>query len=212
MKCYCISGLGADHRAFKYLDFGMELVHIKWIDPEPKESLTNYSFRLSEQIDTTEPFMLLGMSFGGIIANHISSFTNPQQTIIISSLLSRDHLPRIYKFVGNMGIYKLIPPFLLKPPMWLAYWLFSVKTQEDKKLLKAIIKDTDTRFLKWAIDKILTIKQIPSPKNRLVLHGTKDRLLPLRDDANIHHIKGGGHFMIIQRAEEINDILRKKLN
>jgi len=92
MKCYCISGLGADKRAFKHLDINLELIHIEWTKPLKNESISSYSKRLLVQIDTKEPFLLLGLSFGGIIASELAQITSPEKVIHISSIINRKHL------------------------------------------------------------------------------------------------------------------------
>ena len=124
MKCYCISGLGADKRAFKYLSINHELIHVEWIKPTKNESISNYSKRLSSQINTKEPFMLLGLSFGGIIACELAKIINPQKVIHISSITNKKHLPLVFRLIGAIGIHKIIPASLMSPPMGLAYWFF----------------------------------------------------------------------------------------
>lgn len=65
---YIFSGLGVDERVFRYLDFsGMDVRFIHWIRPLPDESIKLYAQRLRQQIVTDKP-ILIGLSFGGIIA------------------------------------------------------------------------------------------------------------------------------------------------
>tara|TARA_B100000809_G_scaffold234479_1_gene251928 strand:+ start:239 stop:877 length:639 start_codon:yes stop_codon:yes gene_type:complete len=205
MKCYCISGLGADKRAFKYLSINHELIHVEWIKPNKKESISSYSKRLSKQIDTTKPFMLLGLSFGGTIACELAKFLKPEKVIHISSIINKKHLPLIFRIIGSLGIHKLIPSSLMSPPIGLAYWFFGIKKPENKKLLKEILDDTDKDFLKWAIGRLLSKEEIVIPENLIRIHGTNDKLLPIRDREGFIEIKGGGHFMVIEQADEVNE-------
>jgi len=211
MKCYCISGLGADKRAFKYLSINHELIHVEWIKPTKNESISNYSKRLSSQINTKEPFMLLGLSFGGIIACELAKILNPQKVIHISSITNKKHLPSVFRLIGAIGIHKIIPAVLMTPPMGLAYWFFGIEKQENKKLLKEILDDTDKNFLKWAIGRLLSKEEIYQPENLIRIHGTNDKLLPLRDNSNVMTIEGGGHFMIIEQADEVSEKLNQIL-
>ena len=66
-KVYVFSGLGADERVFKFLDWGIDNqpIFIKWIEPLKNEPLKDYVLRLSSQIESPNP-ILVGMSFGGI--------------------------------------------------------------------------------------------------------------------------------------------------
>ena len=43
------------------------------------------------------------------------------------------------------------------------------------------------------------------------IHGNKDLLIPLPKDKNVTTIKGGRHFMIVDKAEEISAFINKKL-
>src|SRR5689334_13499819 len=102
MKVYFLSGLGADSRSFKYLRLpkGYEPIYIDWLDPLAKESLTGYSERISKKIDTSEPFILIGLSFGGILSTEVVQFVKPLKTILISSVARRKELPAHYKLAS----------------------------------------------------------------------------------------------------------------
>ncbi|KAB1065892.1 alpha/beta fold hydrolase [Salibacter halophilus] len=207
MKCYCISGLGADKRAFQNIEFGFELIHVDWIEPKVKESLSSYSQRLSTQIDNSEPFVLLGLSFGGLIACELSRLLAPEQTILISSLTNKTDLHPFIQLISKTHLHRLIPFSRLKPPMSLTYWLFGINTSANKKLLKSIISDTNPKLLKWSIDKILSTDLVVKPSNLLRIHGTNDRLIPAKKASNVHWIEKGGHFMVLQQATQINKVL-----
>ena len=50
-KIYCISGLGADERAFSNLKIdGYELVYMPWLQPLEKETIEQYAKRMSTGI------------------------------------------------------------------------------------------------------------------------------------------------------------------
>lgn len=74
MNVYFISGLGADKRIFSKLTLSAEfdIIHIDWIVPFSKETLVSYAKRLSKVIDVNNPFALIGVSFGGMIAVEIA--------------------------------------------------------------------------------------------------------------------------------------------
>lgn len=89
MRVYCISGVGADHRAFQRLNIpDHELIAVPWIEPLSNESLSSYANRLGASIDTKEPFALLGLSFGGMLAAEMAALLKPRKLILISSIAS----------------------------------------------------------------------------------------------------------------------------
>lgn len=71
-ELYIFSGLGADERVFQKLDFfGFTTIFIKWVVPQEKETIEDYATRILNQITTTKP-ILIGLSFGGIIAVEVA--------------------------------------------------------------------------------------------------------------------------------------------
>ncbi len=214
-KIYFISGLGADERVFRYLNIvGFETKNIKWEDPLKNESLTDYSKRLINQIDLNDKVILIGVSFGGMIAQEIADLIDCEKIIIISSIKSLKELDAKMRLVKQSTIYKYIPSGFLKWTNSLsADYYFSTKTKEESDLLNQIIKDTDRFFMKWAIEKIMNWKfeTTNSKENLTHIHGTHDRIFPINNIKNSINIKEGGHFMIVNRAEEISLIIQEKL-
>lgn len=208
MIAYCISGLGADERVFQALHLRYEIIPIKWLTPLTKESLQEYCQRLIEQIDTRQPFLLIGVSFGGMIACEMNRYIQPYKTIIISSAAQANELPLSYKIMGKIQLAKWLPEFLLFPPMFALNYLFDVKKAEHKILIKNISQDTDPVFARWAIDQITHWKNHVIPVDLIRIHGDKDKVLSFYTP-DTHVIKNGGHFMIVNRAEEISTIINK---
>ena len=64
---------------------------------------------LSEQIDTSKDFHLLGVSIGGMLACEIADQLHPQSLIIISSASSKFDLPRRYTMLQKFPIYEIVP-------------------------------------------------------------------------------------------------------
>lgn len=206
MKLYCISGLGADRRAFRKLKLAdVEIEHIDWIKHIKNESLESYATRLKSKIDEKEKFALLGLSFGGMLAYEIAKQTNPAKLILISSLVNRRELPWHFRVAGFLRLHKWLPVGWIKSSNFLTNWFFGAKTIEDKEVLNAI-RGTDVQFAKWAMGAVL------GWKNREVIdcvriHGTKDRILPSRNLTIDYSIKGGSHFMIVSRSREVSKII-----
>jgi len=135
MNTYFISGLGADKRIFSKLklDEKINIIHIDWITPNKNESLVSYTQRLYSVIDLSQPFALVGVSFGGMIAVEIAKLLNPTTTIIISSTMLSAHLPALYRFAGKLGLLKFIPARLLKSSNKLTQNTISAHVRAAKK-------------------------------------------------------------------------------
>ena len=210
-ELYIFSGLGADERVFQRLDFsGFSTTFIKWIVPQDRETIENYATRLLDQITTTKP-TLIGLSFGGLIAVELAKQIETEKVILIASAKTKDEIPFYYRFAGQLGLHKLLPSRLLKSSNFITNWFFGTSATFDRQLLKQILSDTDTTFLNWAIDKVVHWTNQMQPKNIIHIHGTRDRILPLGYVKCISTIKNGGHLLTLNKAAELNSILRKQL-
>lgn len=206
---YLFSGLGADRRVFVNMNLPDKHTFIQWISPLKNESLSAYVDRIiKQQINLQEEVKIIGLSFGGIVGIEVAKKLGLKEITIIASAKTYHEIPFIYRFIGSLGIDKLIPTILLKWSNPLTNYLFGLSTVEDKRLLKAILKDTDNRFLKWAIRKIVTWKNEESIENTLHIHGTKDWILWHSCVRDAVLIIGGGHLMILNRSKEVNEIIK----
>lgn len=210
ISIYFISGLGADRRAFRKLVFpeSFNIVHLDWISPENNESLKSYASRLASHIDSSTPFYLVGLSFGGMLATEIAKQLNPIHTFLISSTPTFKELPWYYRMAGNLSLQKLLPTGLLKTNNNLGLRFLGAKSDEERKLLRQLVLDSDPYFIKWALTCILTWRNTERPLNMTHIHGTTDNILPIRFTVRPDHIvKGGGHFMVYGNAKEIMEII-----
>ncbi|TPN86320.1 alpha/beta hydrolase [Aquimarina algicola] len=208
MKIYGISGLGADKRVFDALTLDVELIPIDWITPNKNEAIEAYSKRLSSIIDTKNDFSIIGVSFGGLIATEISKILKPKITILISSAHTKNELRPIFLLFGKTKLIKLIPTFLFDPPRWIAKYLFDA---QNSALLNKILDDTDLTFVKWAIHELTNWKNVTQLENVIKIHGTHDKLIPPRGNTKTELIDKGGHFMIVDNAIEISEIINRKV-
>nr|WKN39808.1 alpha/beta hydrolase [Tunicatimonas sp. TK19036] len=213
MTVYFISGLGADERAFRYIKLpGVEKRFIRWIPPKPKEPLRQYAHRLIDQIDTSQPVTLVGLSFGGIVAQVIAELIPCAQLILISSIKNPRELSPALRFVKKAHIYRALPLKWLKPiAIRLAPYWFDAVSDRQKGLLRNIINDTDEVFAQWAIGATLQWRGSHTSAPTVHLHGTHDRVFPVHYLQNYIPVKGGGHFMIVTHARILNPILQHHL-
>ncbi|MCV9389434.1 alpha/beta hydrolase [Reichenbachiella ulvae] len=211
MKVYAISGLGADERVFQNIDIGYELIHLNWIEPRTHESLSSYAQRLAEKIDQGEEFILMGVSFGGILAVEMEQILNPKVTIIISSAQIRKDLNPVFRLIGRTSLLKVLPTAAFQPQPKYVAKLFGTRP-EDRAVLNAILEDSDSAFAKWAMNQISQWQNMHRSKRVVMIHGTKDKVMSCPRRSEVLKIEGGGHSMIMDRASEINELIRGILN
>ncbi len=209
---YFISGLGADRRVFQKLKIeGYQPVHIDWLEPEKAESLDHYAQRLTPQIKSDHP-IIVGLSFGGLVAVEIAKQIEVEKVILISSTKSQLEIPPYFKLFRWFPIHRIFPfKTLLWALYWVLFWLFSLETIEERRLLRAILKETDAGFIKWAIHQVVNWKNEIIPEKIYHIHGLHDRIFPRRFlQANC--CEEGGHFIILNKAAKISKQLEEIMN
>lgn len=208
-KVYFISGLGADKRAFSFLDLSFcDPIFIQWIPPLKNESLQHYALRLKEQITDPEP-VIVGVSFGGMLATEIAKSDSSAKAIIISSNKIKKEFPGILLTGKFIPAYRWIPASFLKKGSLLRKLFFGPKGEKQKEVFNAILNETDYSFTKWAIQSILHWNNSKIPENIIHIHGTADKLLPFKLVKEDYAIEGGTHLMIMNNHKEISDLLKK---
>lgn len=190
---------------------GFEPVFLDWIAPLQHESLPDYSVRLSDSIINDEEFILIGLSFGGMVASEIARKKKPVKTIIISSLASSAELPWYFKRAGQLGLHKALPVNFLKVATLLNR-VVGAGSPEDKAVIYHYIKNADPYFIRWSLNAIVNWNQPERLPDIVHLHGDKDHLLPARFTRPDFIIKNGGHLMVLNRAGEVNRILSEVLS
>jgi pimeloyl-ACP methyl ester carboxylesterase len=212
---YVLSGLGADKRVFQKINFGnFKAKFINWIEPLDKENISEYSSRIAEQITEKNP-TILGISFGGIVAQEIASEIETEKLILFATFEKRDDLPKYLRLLGDLKIDKVIPARLLKSRNFITDYFFGTKTKENSRILKEILFDTEKKFLKWSLRQLAILKgnMILKTELKIIIHGTNDRIIPKNRNKNYdYEIEGGGHFFTLTHSIEINRILEIELN
>ncbi len=214
MNVYFISGLGADRRAFERLELPPKfLVHyLDWIKPLAKESLNDYALRLSKSIDTAKPFAVVGLSMGGMIASVLSQKLHPQKTVLISSIGCNKEFPPLLKFALKTQAHKILPGFIFRPQnLFFVQRLMGTKGRGQKTLIQDFISQTDPQFMQWAINAIVNWESCERPEGLFQIHGTKDKMFPVKYTKPDCIIKDGSHFMVWAKAGEVSKKLAEAL-
>jgi len=207
-----ISGLGADERVFGRIQLppGYEPVHLDWIPPLKDELLEDYAKRFAARIDANEDFILIGVSFGGMLCSEIAKFLQPKKVIIISSVGCYDELPWYFKRAGKLGLQGLITPKVYKRATLINRFM-GAGDPEMKQIVYDYVRKASPDFIKWALNAILNWRHDERNPNIVHIQGSNDHLLPLKYVKANYIIPKGGHMMVFNRAGEINEILRKIL-
>ncbi len=207
---YFISGLGATKRSFHFLDLSFcNPVFVEWVAPQKKESLVSYASRLRETIPEKDP-VIVGLSFGGMLAAEIARANPDVKAILISSNKTSAEFPSYLRIGKYIPAYKLLPTALVRQSNYLLQWFFGAKGKEQQAVQQLVLKETDMKFTRAAIEMILRWKSNENAAcdNITLIHGTADRLLPFKKVKADYTIKGGTHLMVMDNGAEISEILK----
>lgn len=214
---YCISGLGADERIFCKLQVPDSTFHfIRWEQPQFSESISNYAARLCKQIQHDHP-VLLGVSFGGMMAIEIAKVLPVEKVVLISSVKSLHELPRWMKICGRFKFDKMLPSkplHTIRPLKALRpvqNYFLGTESEEEKLIANQFRDSVDPVYLRWSINQVLNWQNKWQPQTIYHLHGEKDHIFPLKHVRPTHIVPNAGHFMVMNKCREISEILRKIL-
>ncbi|MCW3112422.1 MAG: alpha/beta hydrolase [Segetibacter sp.] len=208
-KVYFIAGLGADKRAFTFLDLSFcNPQFIEWVTPSNKETLASYAEKLFTYIKDEEA-IIVGLSFGGMLATEMAKNHPRTKVIVISSSKTHLEIPNYLRFWRHFPIYKLHSNKIKNRAGGFVLSILGAKGVEQKKLQLQIMKDSDPIFTRWAMDAIVNWRNIVVPENITHIHGTADKLLPYRYVKADYAIKGGEHVMVMDRPQEVSELLKQ---
>lgn len=209
-KIYFIPGTGADWRLFNVLKRdGLEFEVLEFIPHQPKETLQEYAVRLGEGIDTSKPFIIGGVSLGGMMAMEVARVMNPELTIMISSVARSSEFPFYLKILRYLPFQRWVSGSVLKA---LTPHGSLPKDKEIRTWAKELREEADPKLVKWAVNGCITWRNTFAPENLIRIHGSRDPLFPpflLKGD--YHKIKGGNHMMVMGKAPEIHKIIQREL-
>ncbi len=204
--------MGADHRAFSYITLpkGFHAIHIPWIQPYINEQLSTYALRLAIGIKTSEPFILVGLSMGGMMAVEIAKRIPPLCTILISSIPLSAQLPRCYRVAAKLKASILLSPPLSKTLVGLAKVF--IRRSSPTHLAADMFQAIDNEFFKWSMTAVLQWDSRQFSQPLFHIHGMKDRTLPIRLTHPTNSVPGAGHMLVMTHPTIVNAFIHEVLS
>ena len=201
MKLIFLHGLGQDAHSWQGVQDALSPMHSESfaIFSSPSESYQEAKDRLTEYLQQeSEPFILVGLSLGGVLALELSSQDLPQLKGLVLSGTQ-------YKLNTNL-LYRLqILPFHLLPKQ-----VFEKQGANKQHMLQIL---TELKSLN------LTDNAKTCPLPSLVICGSKDRanqasskkLANLLPKGHYQEIADGGHLLNSQKPNELAQAIKEFL-
>lgn len=210
---YFVPGQGADDRLFDSLKLhkSFEIRDIKYFTPSKNMTMSEFARQLATQIDTTKPFILIGVSLGGMLSTEMSDFLNPEEIILISSAKQHTELPKRYTFQQKIPIYKALPPRTIKAGAKIMQPIVEPDRNKQKTTFKSMLDRKDPKFLKRTIHMIINWERTAHRTDIIHIHGNNDKTIPIKNVNYDYLIENGSHMMALTRSQEISEIINSIL-
>lgn len=207
LPLFLLSGMAADERLFAdQLALFPSLRVLPWLDPAPGESLRSYSERMSRQIDSTQPCIIGGASFGGIVALEMAQYLPTAACILIGSIRSPAELPGYWRRLWPIALFG--PEFIRKVAIFGACYCYRFLPKSQLRRLRKLSRP-EASFVRWAICAVLKWKRDPTISKVPVyqIHGSADEVLPIARTRPDVVVQGGVHALTIFSPTEVKRFL-----
>lgn len=210
MKIYVISGLGADFKVLERLQFPKEheVIFIDWLIPELYEHFEEYVKRMAEKIDDSEPFYLLGYSFGGIVVQEINRLKPAKKVVILGSIKSDKEKSRLIRMGEITKIPKYLPLGFFNDRTSQIYAGFRKMIDSKNPKIIEYFQVRDPYYLKWSVERISEWKFDEDP-DVIQIMGDKDIVFPIKNSNPDYIVKGGTHLFPATKFKEVSLLLNK---
>jgi pimeloyl-ACP methyl ester carboxylesterase len=209
MNIYLLPGLGADGRIYSKLTTigAHKVIPLEWIPPANANNLAEYAAMLNDFYKLTPPYMLGGVSLGGMVAQEWAKLQPPAHLLLISTICRQDEWPILLSLSANGIVSNHLTKSRLEKLAWLGDKL-TRKSTDGRALFYGMLHEANAEIFEWGAKAALTWKpcgagSIPTTR----VHGTRDALFPIKKINGAIPIQGGNHFMIFDKADEIKHAL-----
>ncbi|MEN8156857.1 MAG: alpha/beta hydrolase [Bacteroidota bacterium] len=210
---YLFPGQGADYRQYREIEFpaGYDTVRISYPVPEKRENMREFALRFVPLIDQDAPFVLMGVSLGGMICTELADTLKAERVILISSAKSYKELPGRYNFSKRVAVNRIVPKGLTKAGARMLQGIVEPDRRYDKETFKDMLKRKDACYLKRTVDMIVHWERTEHHPAIVHIHGDADHTIPVKHVNYDYLVEEGSHMMVLTRAGEISGIIREIL-
>ena len=208
---YFVPGLAASKEIFRNIRLSEERyeIHIlEWLLPKKKETLGAYAQRMAQRVKHRN-IVLVGVSFGGVMAQEMSSFLDLKSLVIISSVKSKNELPLRLRLAKKVGAYKLLPTGWALSVKDLTKLAVGPRSKRRLLLYQEYLSVRDKQYLDWAIKQMVCWERAEANPVVHHIHGDQDSVFPLKYIKGARVIEGGNHAMILRKGSVVSKLLER---
>ena len=208
-----LPGFGLDSSIFERLELPSEnIILLDWITPLRKESIQEYALRLiTVEMKSSNQLVLIGHSFGGIMMQEIGRILNPEKIILISSITSKEELPKGLRLVRNLNLHVWVHKPTVKGTMWM--WRKGAGLHgEMKPKFKRSLNTLENRYFSWAVKQLANWSQThPNELKPHLILGSIDGIFSIKNAHNPIIIEDGDHMMVFNKPKDVSNAIQQLL-
>jgi len=84
--------------------------------------------------------------------------------------------------------------------------------RQMKAIVYSYVTNIDPKFIRWSLNVIVNWSNKERLHNLVHIHGSNDHLLPCKYVKANYVVEKGGHLMVMNKADEVNRILKEVLS
>ncbi|MCW5517062.1 alpha/beta hydrolase [Muriicola sp. Z0-33] len=206
---YLMPGMAANSSIFKNIilpEDRFEQHLLDWFVPETGMTLSEYAQQMCKKV-LHKNAVIIGVSFGGMLAQEMAKWMLFRRVIIISSVKTKEELPRRLIFARYTKIHKLLPTGMVNNIELVSKYAFGEIVTKRLALYEQYLSIRDKYYLDWSIDQIVNWSQSAYHPDIVHIHGEKDAVFPIQNIKNCITVENGTHTMIIHRYKWFNERL-----
>jgi pimeloyl-ACP methyl ester carboxylesterase len=205
-------GLGCDHRLFSHMVDLLPLHQvIELVVPHETESIEAYASRLAGQIRATGPYVLCGVSFGGMLSSILCQELDPAAVVLISSTASPRGLSngmRVFEWLNRVWP-DTFSDWIHQLGEGHASWiepLGSAQAQAFREMVQDapldLVRGGARLIMNWHIVPKLTCPSFH-------LHGSRDVMIPPAQAGAKELIEDAGHLAVMTHPAEVRQFIAR---
>ena len=206
-KLILLNGMTPGGRVFKRL---LPLIDhyqlVEWIDPGEDRSISEYAERLQNFLGNVGDCDILGVSFGGIVAQELAPLIGAKNCFIVSSIADAKELNSLHKLLGKLP-YHLNENFLSLAGSSSGL-IANIGSAPSIRFTNFV--GEEGQWFRWATSAVLGWTPKRDHSIRYIrIHGDVDETFKKGHLYSDHVIKGATHVLALTHAEKLAEVLSK---
>jgi pimeloyl-ACP methyl ester carboxylesterase len=208
-----LPGLGADRRLFQEQAAALPVPVIvpDWPAPGPGESLPGFARRVAERLPGPVG-VIGGASFGGMVALEAATLLQPKAVVLLGSCTTPAAVAPTLRWLGRFFVR--LPERCFRPRPWAAPLLqlmFGQLRSAERRLFWDMVSVVPPGFIRWGCQAILSWLPTAPGVPVFHLHGSADRLIPVRRVRPTQTLESAGHLLNLSHPIETTEFIARVL-